>query len=137
MTATFTRGQLARATGCNAETVRYYEKIGLLPAPARSAAGYRLYEDTHMRRLRFVMRARALGFTLADIRALLHLDDGGAASCAEVKARTEGHLADVRARIADLKRIEEILAATSAKCSGVELPECPILDSLSGEAEVA
>lgn len=137
MAATLTRGQLAGATGCNAETVRYYEKIGLLPEPARSAAGYRLYEDAHRRRLRFVMRARALGFTLADIRAFLHLDDGGAVSCAEVRARTERHLADIRARIADLTRIESALAATAAKCTGDELPDCPILDSLSGEAECA
>jgi len=131
----WTRGRLARATGCNAETVRYYEKIGLLPAPDRSAAGYRLYERAHLRRLTFVMRARALGFSLADIRALLHLGEGGAASCAEVKARTEAHLTDVRDRIADLRRIEVALAETAAKCAGSDLPDCPVMDALSGGAQ--
>ncbi|MDR9485979.1 MAG: helix-turn-helix domain-containing protein, partial [Sediminimonas sp.] len=96
-----TRGELARETGCNIETIRYYEKTGLLPGPPRTAAGYRIYSASHLGRLRFILRARELGFPMEDIRGLLGLDDGAAPNCAEVKARTERHLADVRAKIAD------------------------------------
>ncbi|GIX14778.1 MAG: MerR family transcriptional regulator [Paracoccaceae bacterium] len=128
--AGLTRGRLARATGCNIETIRYYEKAGLLPAPPRSARGYRLYSDAHLARLRFILRARELGFSMEDIRGLLGLGDGAAPSCAEVKARTERHLADVRARIADLRRIEAVLAETARRCSGEARPDCPVIDSL-------
>src|SRR3546814_6534997 len=78
----------------------------------------RLYGEKDVRRLRFIMRARALGFTIEEIRGLLTLVDGGTQTCVEVKARTELHLADVRAKIADLRRIETILAKTAAQCSG-------------------
>lgn len=125
-----TRGALARATGCNIETIRYYEKIGLLSDPPRTQAGYRIYGQAHAGRLRFILRARALGFTIDDIRGLLGLDDGVVPGCAEVKARTERHLVDVRDKIARLQRIEAILAATAAKCSGEDVPNCPVLDAL-------
>ena len=125
------RGALARLTGSNLETVRYYEKIGLLPAPPRSANDYRVYDETHVRRLRFVLRSRELGFTIEEIRGLLELVDGGNQTCGEVKMRTGHHLTDVRAKIADLKRIEKILAQTAALCSGGAVPECPILDALA------
>ena len=94
--SSLTRGDLARATGCNIETIRYYEKTGLLPDPPRSAAGYRIYSAAHATRLRFILRARKLGFSMEDIRGLMGLDDGAAPTCAEVKERTERHLADVR-----------------------------------------
>lgn len=125
------RGELAKLTGCNLETIRYYEKISLIPAPPRGANGYRAYDESHVRRLRFILRARELGFAIDDVHGLLQLVDGGKQTCAEVKARTEKHLADVRAKIADLRRIERTLAATAASCSGEEVPECPILDSLT------
>lgn len=125
------RGELAKRTGCNLETIRYYEKTGLMPAPPRSASGYRLYDESHFRRLRFVLRARELRFAIEEIHGLLRLVDGGNQTCAEVKARTEKHLADVRAKIADLRRIERVLAATAASCSGGDVPECPILDALA------
>lgn len=125
-----TRGQLARATGCHIETIRYYEKIGMLADPPRSAAGYRIYSAAHATRLRFILRARALGFTVADIRGLAGLEDGSAPTCAEVKARTVRHLADVRARIADLQRIESVLAETANRCSGTDIPDCPVLDTI-------
>ncbi len=128
----FTRGDLARATGCNIETIRYYEKTGLLPDPPRSAAGYRIYSAAHATRLRFILRARELGFSMEDIRGLMGLDDGAAPTCAEVKERTKRHLADVRAKIADLRRIESVLAATASRCSGAEVPNCPVLDAISG-----
>ena len=131
----FTRGDLAIATGCNIETIRYYEKAGLLPDPPRTGAGYRIYSAAHARRLRFILRARELGFPMEDIRGLLGLGDGTAPTCAEVKERTERHLADIRAKIADLQRMEAVLATTASHCSGAEVPECPVLDALSGSSE--
>ncbi|EKE44312.1 MerR family transcriptional regulator [Oceaniovalibus guishaninsula JLT2003] len=131
----FTRGDLARATGCNIETIRYYEKTGLLPDPPRTDAGYRIYSAAHATRLRFILRARELGFSMEDIRGLMGLEDGAAPTCAEVKERTERHLSDVRARIADLRRIETVLAATASRCSGAEVPDCPVLDAISNPAD--
>ena len=128
----FTRGDLARATGCNIETIRYYEKTGLLPDPPRTDAGYRIYSAAHATRLRFILRARELGFSMEDIRGLLGLGDGTAPTCAEVKERTERHLADVRAKIADLRRIEKVLSVTAARCSGEDVPDCPVLETLEG-----
>lgn len=130
--SSLTRGDLARATGCNIVTIRYYEKTGLLPDPPRSAAGYRIYSAAHATRLRFILRARELGFSMEDIRGLMGLNDGAAPTCAEVKERTERHLADVRAKISDLRRIESVLAATASRCSGAEVPNCPVLDAISG-----
>ncbi|PKP77125.1 MAG: MerR family transcriptional regulator [Alphaproteobacteria bacterium HGW-Alphaproteobacteria-3] len=125
------RGELARLTGCNLETIRYYEKAGMIPDPPRTASGYRVYDETHAARLRFILRARELGFSLEEVRGLLGLVDGGTQTCAEVKERTERHLADVRAKIADLMRIEEVLAATAAQCSGEDVPDCPVLEALA------
>lgn len=126
-----TRSELARLTGCNIETIRYYEKTGMLPDPPRTGAGYRVYSGGHVARLRFILRARELGFPMDDIRGLLGLDDGTAPTCAEVKVRTKRHLADVRAKIADLKRIESVLSETAARCSGDQVPDCPILNAIS------
>jgi len=125
------RAELARRTNCNLETIRYYEKIGVMPAPPRTAAGYRVYDESHIRRLCFILRARELGFAIEEIRGLLQLVDGGNQTCAEVKARTEKHLVDVRGKIADLRRIERVLATTAASCSGDDVPECPVLEALA------
>ena len=127
------RSALARRTGCNLETIRYYEKIGMMPEPPRTEAGYRLYDEGHVERLRFILRARELGFSLDEIRGLLALVDCGTHTCAEVKERTERHLADVREKIADLMRIERVLAETAAQCSGDEVPDCPVLEALAGK----
>lgn len=124
------RADLARATGCNLETIRYYETAGILPPPVRTAAGHRSYGATDVQRLRFVLRGRELGFSLGDIRGLLGLGDGALRSCAEVKHKTEAHLADVRAKIADLQRIEAVLSDTASRCSGAMVPECAVLSSL-------
>ena len=125
------RAKLAQRTGCYLETIRYYEKIGMMPDPPRTASGYRVYGESHVSRLRFILRARELGFAIEEIRGLLELVDGGTQTCAEVKERTERHLVDVRAKIADLKRIEKVLAATASRCSGEDVPECPVLDALA------
>ena len=124
------RAELAERTGCNLETIRYDEKTGMLPDPPRSAAGYRLYDDRHVDRLRFILRGRELGFAISDIRGLLDLVDGGTQTCALVEERTERHLIDVRAKIADLERIAAVLEATAAECSCDTVPDCPILDAL-------
>lgn len=126
------RAELARRTGCNLETIRYYEKIGMMPAPPRTASGYRVYDERHVARLRFILRGRELGFSIEELRGLLALVDGGTQTCSEVKERTERHLAEVRTKIADLKRIEKVLATTAAQCSGEQVPECPVLEALSG-----
>lgn len=128
---TLTRGRLAKATGCHIETIRYYETTGMLPDPPRTRAGHRVYESSHVARLRFILRARELGFAVEDIRGLLGLGDGAVPTCAEVKARTERHLTDIRARISDLKRIEATLAGTAALCSGKAVPDCPVLETLA------
>ncbi|MFQ5623053.1 MAG: helix-turn-helix domain-containing protein [Paracoccaceae bacterium] len=128
------RIDLSRRTGCNLETIRYYEGIGVMPEPPRSAKGHRVYDENHVSRLSFVMRARELGFTLEEIRGLLQLVDGGLQTCAEVRKLAGERLADVRARISDLKRIETVLAETVAECSGENVPECAVLEALAKPA---
>lgn len=123
-------GALAAAAGVNLETVRYYERIGLMPHPARTSGGHRSYDTGHVRRLAFIRRARELGFALGDIRALLALAAPGQASCADVRDIASAHLAAVRARLADLARLEAILADTVTQCTGDRSPTCPVLDIL-------
>jgi MerR family transcriptional regulator, mercuric resistance operon regulatory protein len=126
-----TIGRFAAAAGVNFETVRYYERIGLMPPPARTASGHRAYEAAHVRRLAFIRRARELGFSIEDIRALLALADPSRVSCSEVREIARTHLVEVRAKLADLARLEGILAATIAQCSGDPAPSCPVLDMLA------
>lgn len=124
------RAELARRTGCNLETVRYYEKAGLLPEPPRTASGYRSYDTTHQRRLRFVLRARELGFSLDVIRELLRLVDERDRPCAEARDVASVHLVDVRAKIADLRRMERVLRDVVSLCGDGTLPECPLIETL-------
>ncbi len=126
----FTIGALSKGTGCKIETIRYYERIGLLPKPPRSPGGHRLYQDDHLRRLTFIRRCRELGFTLDEVRGLLRLVDGGAYTCAEVKTLTLDHVAEVRRKLADLRRMKRVLEEMAAECEGGEVPECPIIDAL-------
>ncbi len=123
-------GALAEKTGCKVETIRYYERIGLMPDPVRTAGGHRLYRDTELRRLSFVRRARQLGFALDTVRALLGMADIAGDSCAEVERISRRHLADVHAKIADLKALETVLADMVAECEAGTLPACPIIDAL-------
>ena len=124
------RVDLARATGCNLETIRYYETIGIMPDPPRTAKGYRSYDDAHVRRLKFVMRSRDLGFSLDEIRGLLGLVDDRSQTCAQVQTVAETHLADVQAKIADLTRIARVLSETVARCTGDAAPQCAVIDTL-------
>ena len=121
---------MARATGCNLETIRYYETVGIMPDPPRSAKGYRSYDETHVRRLKFVMRSRDLGFSLEEIRELMGLVDNRTQTCAEVQAVAESHLKDVQAKIAYLARIERVLSETFARCTGDAVPDCAVIDAL-------
>ena len=124
-------GALSERTGVNVETIRYYERIGLLPPPPRSAGRHRLYGDLHCQRLVFIRRARDLGFSQADVRALLGLGMQHDLTCGEVNALTELHLAAIRGKIRDLKRLEGVLCALAARCSDDEVPACPIMDTLT------
>jgi MerR family mercuric resistance operon transcriptional regulator len=125
-------GELSRRTGCNIETIRYYERIALLPTPGRSAGRYRVYHTADVRRLAFIRRARELGFTLDAVRSLLELsENNGQGACAEVRELAAGHLAEVRTKIADLQAMERILADAVQRCAAGDLPGCPVIDALS------
>jgi MerR family mercuric resistance operon transcriptional regulator len=127
----FTIGALSDRTGCNIETIRYYERAGVLPEPGRSAGGYRLYEAGHVNRLSFIRRARALGFTLDEVRTLLELAEDRRGSCAEARAVAAARLRDVRARIADLRAMERVLSRTVVRCADGTRPSCPLIEALS------
>lgn len=134
---TLTIGALSRRGGVNIETIRYYERVGVMPKPRRSASGYRLYGPEHLKRLTFVRRGRELGFGLEELRELLQLVDGHAFTCAEVHALAIGHLADIRRKIADLRRLQRVMAEMAAQCTDSRVPECPIIDALFDEQPVA
>lgn len=125
-----TIGALSRRAGVHIETIRYYERSGLMPKPPRSGGGHRLYHRDHLKRLVFIRRGRELGFSLEEIRALLGLVDGGGYTCGEVKALTERHLVDIRQKIADLRRLEKTLKEIASQCAGGSVPECPIIEGL-------
>ena len=123
-------GQLSEQTHCKIETIRYYERIGLLPVPARSDGGYRIYDDNHRRRLSFIRRSRELGFTIDEIRDLLNLVDGDNYTCRDVKTITMEHVESIRQKIADVKKLEKTLSRIASQCAGDATPECPIIDAL-------
>lgn len=124
-------GELSRRTRCNIETIRYYERIGLLPPPPR-VGRYRSYGISDVERLRFIRSARELGFTLDEVRTLLALALEAEESCEQVRELAEAHLLDVRAKIAALKRMERVLAEGVTSCFAGERPGCPIIEALSG-----
>jgi MerR family transcriptional regulator, mercuric resistance operon regulatory protein len=125
-----TIGTLSKRTGCNIETIRYYERIELMPHPTRSEGGHRLYGVGHVKRLGFIRRSRELGFTLDQIRTLLKLVDGGRYSCGQVKRLTVEHLDEVQRKIADLRKIARVLEDMAAQCDGGKVPKCPVIDAL-------
>jgi len=126
-------GRLAEHTGTNIETIRYYERAGLWPAPTRSASGYRLYGTEHLKRLNFIRRARLLGFSIGEVRTLLRLADERKRPCGEVRVVAEAHLADVRTKIADLKAMERVLKETVARCAEGTGSHCPLIDAFYRE----
>lgn len=128
-----TRGKLAARTGCNAETIRYYEKTGLLPDPQRNASGYRMYDDEHVRLVMFIQRARALGFSAERLRDLLGLSiNSGKHTRAEVKNLTQQHIEEISDKIKDLQKLKKRLTEISSHCDGADATarDCPILISL-------
>lgn len=132
--ATVTIGHLARKAGVNLETVRYYERRGLLPKPPRSLSGYRLYPTDAARRLRFIQRAKELGFSLREIKELLSLRVSPGLSRAEVRLRAEAKIADIQTKIQSLQSIEKTLRQLTKACGACgPVSECPILESLDRE----
>lgn len=127
-------GELAKSAGVPIDTVRYYERHGILPAPRRRPSGYRSYGEEDRARLRFIRRAKSLGFTLGEIRELLALTARRGRNMAGVKRAAQEKLADVEHRIADLVRVRDGLHALVDACPGHgDLAHCPILAALSGD----
>lgn len=126
-----TIGQLGRATGTKIETIRYYEKIGLLPAPRRTAGNYRNYAAEHLQRLGFIRRARELGFTIEDVRELLKLAAHGERPCEEVDQLVTRHLETTEQKIEALTRLRRELRDTLNSCRGGRIAECRVIQALS------
>ena len=122
--------RLGRLTDINIETIRYYERIGLLPPPPRTAGNYRAYGDGHVRRLTFIRRARGLGFPLDTIRALLDVADRPDQPCADVDALAQAQIREVEAKIADLNRLRDELVRIAGQCHGGKVADCRIIDAL-------
>ena len=131
----FTIGELSRVSGVIVETIRYFEKIGILPNPPRNSSGYRIYSTAHLERLSFIRRSRELGFSQPEVRKLLTLVDEHSYTCAEVKEMTSKQLTVVRDKITDLQKLEHALANMVDECAGGDVPDCPIVDILSALPE--
>lgn len=126
-------GELSRRTGVNIETIRYYERIEIMPRPRRSEGGQRLYDELQIYRLAFIKRSRELGFNLKEIRTLLTLIDSGEMTCGEVHSLTVEHLQDVTRKIADLRKLQSALKNLAAQCSLGDVSKCPIVETLYGQ----
>ena len=124
-------GALSAQSGTLIETIRYYERIGLMPEPPRSASGYRQYRPEHLQRLRFLRRGRTLGFSIEQIRSLLALTIRRGRSCRSVQRIAEQHLEDVHQKISDLRRLETALGALVDSCVGGRIADCKILEALA------
>ncbi|MET3712640.1 Cu(I)-responsive transcriptional regulator [Sphingomonas trueperi] len=126
-----TIGDLSKATNTKVETVRYYERIGLLPKPPRTSGNYRNYGEAELGRLSFVRRARDLGFSLDQVRALLSLSDDRDCDCAGIDRIANEHLGEVDRKIADLKALRRELKAVIDSCDGGTVAECRIIEALA------
>lgn len=136
MSATFTIGQLARQAGTRAETIRYYEKIGLLDPPMRSAGNYRFYSDAEVQRLRFIRRSRELGFSIEQIRELMAFADHGERDCANVDNVALAHLRDIEGKIRDLEALHAELGRMLGSCPGGSIAQCRVLEALDARQGV-
>ncbi|MDV2856581.1 Cu(I)-responsive transcriptional regulator [Oceanimonas sp. CAM02] len=128
--------KVARLTGLTAKTLRYYESIGLIPEPERTDNGYRSYNDSLLRRIRFIKNAREAGFNLDECRELLILHDNECRTSAEVKALTLAKIAELEQRIAQMQQLLQGLRCLADQCHGDQQPECPIMEALDGYKEV-
>jgi len=124
-------GQVGAATGTKVETIRYYERIGLLPKPDRTSGNYRSYPSEHVHRLAFIRRARELGFAIEDVRELLDLAGHSERPCAGIDQIAARHLTMIEAKIATLKRLRRELRDTLAACAGGRVAECRVVQALS------
>lgn len=122
--------EAAASSGCHLETIRYYERMGLMPKPHRTSSGYREYSGDEVDRLRFITRSRDLGFSLDEIRSLLRLESDATLSCGEIDTIAREHLADIRSKIRELNRIAQELDRTIGACSGGARGQCSILATL-------
>jgi len=125
-------GAAARLTGVSAKMIRHYEDIGLLPRVERTVSGYRLYGEADLHRLRFVRRARSLGFSIKDIGALLGLWDDPRRASRDVKRLAQAQIDDLERRIAEMQSMQRTLRELARRCHGDTRPECPVLDDLAG-----
>ncbi len=123
-------GELATECNCPVETIRYYEKVGLLPAPVRRANGYRSYDEIHQKWLQFILRSRELGFSQNEVRRLTDLAHQQQPACAKVHELLEEHVSDVRRRVRELERMERALVRLKAQCHDGTLHDCPVIDEL-------
>lgn len=126
-------GVLSKRTGCDIETIRYYERIGVMPKPPRTEGGHRVFSEDHLKRLTFIRRSRELGFTLVQVRDLLGLVDGNDYTCDEVKAIAVEHVDEVRQKIADLKKLKRVLDDMVSQCDRGDIPDCPVIEALFEE----
>ena len=126
----FSIGQASKETGVHVETIRYYERIALMPEPMRSDRGTRRYNQQSLRRLGFIKKSRDLGFSIEEIKGLLILVDENNVSCGEVHALASDHRQAVLSKISDLERLAASLGAMIEKCSQGKTPDCPIIDDL-------
>ena len=134
--ATYAIGDLARRTATTVQTIRWYERDGIMPAPVRTAGGHRVYTAAHRDRLAFIRHARELGFPLADVRELLRLADDPERPCGEADAIARAHLTSVRSRIARLLALEAELARMAAACGNGCVAECRVIEVLADQSHV-
>jgi len=125
-------GEVAEKSGVPPKTIRYYEDVGLIPPARRTESGYRHYNDRDLETLRFVQRARSLGFSVKDVGALLALWHDSARASAEVKALAADHVREIDRKLAELKSMRRTLVDLMDRCHGDDRPDCPILDDLAG-----
>jgi len=123
-------GELSKTCGCPAETIRYFEKIGLLSAPARGANGYRSYDDTHRKWLHFILRSRALGFTQNEVRRLSDIAHQSQPACGDIHELLVDHIIDVEKKLQDLQQMRRALDRLRSKCQDGTLNDCPVIDEL-------
>jgi Cu(I)-responsive transcriptional regulator len=133
----FNIGQAAEASGVSAKMIRHYEENGFIPKAGRTVAGYRIYRDTDVHMLRFIRRARDLGFSLAEIKTLLGLWQNRRRASADVKKLATKHVEDLDRKIAEMQAMRRTLVQLADHCHGDGRPDCPILEDLAGEAQAA